>query len=334
MFTRQTRGLLDFTVAVLCLWAAVWHTPVGALGRLAVARMRHQADASVRPVLAYYSAGLFDAVREVEPPVVPQVTQPVRLWPQLPASPPMQGLARGVWEVAQQSGAPGVTSLTTLAHRVGAPQPVDAASLELVLSAARSQVRSDDALALAAFCGAEVARWAEGRAVAEGRPVTFEVLVAQLPPSMEGGAARASRALTLATAYGLAWPLAAPSVVTSGFGHRESPTGPGRQFHPGLDLRAAEGTEVLATADGVVTRAGFDALNGNMVVIDHGHGVKTAYCHNSLLLVHAGDRVRQGEVISQSGNTGRSTAPHLHYQVELSQRPVDPLGLRPAGPAS
>jgi murein DD-endopeptidase len=82
---------------------------------------------------------------------------------------------------------------------------------------------------------------------------------------------------------------------------------------------------VHATAEGTVIRASEDATNGKLVIIDHGRGVTTAYCHNSVFRVTLGQHVREGELIAQSGNTGRSTGPHVHYQLELAHRPVDPF---------
>jgi len=77
-----------------------------------------------------------------------------------------------------------------------------------------------------------------------------------------------------------------------------------------------------------VRRASEDAVNGRVLIVDHGRGVTTAYCHNSELLVRPGQRVTRGELIARSGNTGRSTGPHLHYQLELAAQPVDPLRFR------
>ena len=76
-------------------------------------------------------------------------------------------------------------------------------------------------------------------------------------------------------------------------------------------------------------RASEDAVNGRVLVIDHGHGVTTAYCHNSRLVASEGAEVKRGQVVSRSGNTGRSTGPHLHFQLALLETPVDPLAFRP-----
>jgi murein DD-endopeptidase MepM/ murein hydrolase activator NlpD len=95
-----------------------------------------------------------------------------------------------------------------------------------------------------------------------------------------------------------------------------------------VDLSVPQGTDVRVVADGIVKRASEDAVNGKVIIVDHGRGVTTAYCHNSRLLVTTGEAVKAGQIISESGNTGRSTGPHLHYQVELGRRPVDPFVFR------
>lgn len=94
--------------------------------------------------------------------------------------------------------------------------------------------------------------------------------------------------------------------------------------HPGLDFAAKIGTEVKATADGKIVFAGWDDIYGNMVAIDHGNGYVTYYGHNSKNLVNIDDTIRRGEVIALSGNTGRSSAPHLHYEIRKDEVPIDP----------
>lgn len=145
-------------------------------------------------------------------------------------------------------------------------------------------------------------------------------------------------ALALATAYELGSPLAAPARLTSGFGPRTHPVLGTRRHHTGVDLAVPSGTPLLAVGPGVVRLAREDAVNGKYVRLDHGHGLTTAYCHASTLEVAAHEVVQAGQRIATSGNTGRSTGPHLHFQLELDGVPVDPLlfmaTLRPAGTAA
>jgi len=118
------------------------------------------------------------------------------------------------------------------------------------------------------------------------------------------------------------WP--ARGWVTSGFGLRVSPFTGLREKHEGYDIGARHGSDVRATADGVVVVQGRETGYGNMVELDHGYGMRTRYGHNSKNLVKVGDRVKRGQVIAQVGNTGRSTGPHVHYEVLLNGVPVNP----------
>ena len=96
-------------------------------------------------------------------------------------------------------------------------------------------------------------------------------------------------------------------------------------YHPGVDIACAVGTPVLATGSGVVEYVAFDSTYGNMVVLRHNDSVTTVYGHNHRLLVEMGDRVRVGGRLAESGNSGKSTAPHLHYEVRINGEPIDPL---------
>lgn len=114
------------------------------------------------------------------------------------------------------------------------------------------------------------------------------------------------------------------SWVTSRFGYRKSPFTGRREFHRGFDISSRQGTPILATADGVVTFVGKKGLLGTTVIIDHGHGVVTRYGHCSKILKKRGERVKRWETIALMGNTGRSTGPHVHYEVRLNGVPVNP----------
>ena len=116
------------------------------------------------------------------------------------------------------------------------------------------------------------------------------------------------------------WPTA--GYVSSPYGLRFG----GTEFHQGIDIAAEMGTPIVATADGVVTAAGWNGGYGNMVDIDHGSGVVTRYGHASTIAVTVGQTVRRGEVIAYVGSTGRSTGPHLHYEVRVGGQPVNPAG--------
>jgi len=115
-------------------------------------------------------------------------------------------------------------------------------------------------------------------------------------------------------------------ILTSGFGSRRDPITGHRSFHPALDIAAPPGREVHAPADGIVTRAGRIGGLGNAVYISHGFGVNTRFGHMSKLAVKPGDHVHRGDLIGYVGSTGRSTGYHLHYEVHVDGKPINPLG--------
>ena len=113
--------------------------------------------------------------------------------------------------------------------------------------------------------------------------------------------------------------------VTSGFGYRISPFTNRKEVHEGIDVATRMNAPVISPADGIVVRAGKDISYGNILEIYHGYGVVTRYGHNARILVNMGDKVKRGQTVAQVGNTGRSTGPHLHYEVVLNGVPVNPL---------
>jgi len=118
------------------------------------------------------------------------------------------------------------------------------------------------------------------------------------------------------------WP--AGGKISSGFGMREHPRFGGRKLHTGIDITMPKGTPLHATADGVVSFSDRSGGNGNIVVIEHGHGLTTVYAHNSKNIVKAGQSVKRGDVIALSGSTGISTGPHLHYEVWRDGQSINP----------
>lgn len=129
-------------------------------------------------------------------------------------------------------------------------------------------------------------------------------------------------------------PLANPAPgmpVTSLYGIRRDPIIGTAAFHSGVDFRAHIGQSVVATATGTVTRAGSNGGYGNMVEIDHGNGFSTRYAHLSRISAREGDKVKYGTVIGEAGNTGRSTGPHIHYEVREKGRPLNPVNFIKAG---
>jgi len=288
---KQRLPLLELVLTFLCLWAAWYHTPAGALVRTAGAWF-FRTRSTARPLLAYYGAGTL-----VPPRTPPPLPGPI---------PPAQALAYGAAAV------------------------LDASPLELAprLRALSQRLGSDDAALLAVFCGEEAAQFA----VAAARSSALADLARALPPRSEPCVARTAQAAMLGSAYALGWPMSPSIPITSPFGVREHPMLGGSRLHAGVDLGSARGTPVHAVAAGIVRRASSDGINGRILVLDHGGGVVTTYCHNDALLVRNGQRVERGQVIARTGRSGRTTGPHLHYQLDLAGEPVDPLRFRAQRP--
>ncbi len=114
--------------------------------------------------------------------------------------------------------------------------------------------------------------------------------------------------------------------ISDYFGTRNDPFTGKRTMHYGMDFTGPEGADIFATGDGVVVEAGYTFHGyGNRVTIDHGYGYKTIYAHLEKIHVDTGQKVKRGEVIGTLGNTGRSTGAHLHYEVKLHNKPIDPI---------
>jgi murein DD-endopeptidase MepM/ murein hydrolase activator NlpD len=118
------------------------------------------------------------------------------------------------------------------------------------------------------------------------------------------------------------WPVMGP--ITSSFGEREDPFNGEGAFHAGIDISASFGEPVRATADGTVETASMATGYGRQIVIDHGNGIETLYGHLSGFAVTAGQEVNRGQIIGYVGMSGRSTGPHLHYEVRIHNTPVNP----------
>lgn len=121
--------------------------------------------------------------------------------------------------------------------------------------------------------------------------------------------------------------------INNEFGFRRNPFG-GRiyEFHPGIDIDGERGDLVVAPADGTVTKAGWQGGYGNMIEIDHGNGLTTRYGHLSKLNVEIGDEITRGQLIGFVGSTGRSTGPHLHYELRYNDHPINPRRFLPPEP--
>lgn len=145
----------------------------------------------------------------------------------------------------------------------------------------------------------------------------LEVLIQRVQSSGGGPTVAIARSLA-----GFIWP--ARGVFTSGFGVRRHPIFRIRRMHTGQDIAAPYGTSVQAAAEGQVIYTGWFGGYGKIVVIDHGQGISTLYAHLSSILARDGVRVRRGQVIGRVGSTGYSTGPHVHFEIRVNGRPIDP----------
>ena len=155
----------------------------------------------------------------------------------------------------------------------------------------------------------------------------MEVLRGQIEAAMQSvseirGYIAEQKDIHLATPLG--WPVA--GTISSPYGYRNHPVREERRFHTGVDLSVPSGSEVKATADGIVSFAGWTENSGIVVVVEHGHGFSTAYAHNRKALARVGQRIARGDVIAMSGSTGLSTGPHVHYEIWRDGRHADPAG--------
>ncbi|GAA6755352.1 MAG: M23 family metallopeptidase [Thermus sp.] len=161
--------------------------------------------------------------------------------------------------------------------------------------------------------GGAMAGWAEVRTTV----LDLQNQVRELVPALE-------RTLEVEASLPQGLPLRSYGGITSFFGTRKNPFGPGLEFHDGLDFSAPYGAPVYATGGGVVARVGWMGPYGLAVLLDHAEGYQTLYGHLSRVLVRPGERVEKGQVLGLVGSTGRSTGPHLHYSVYRQGVALDP----------
>jgi murein DD-endopeptidase MepM/ murein hydrolase activator NlpD len=264
----------------------------------------------------------------------------------LPAAAPLpmgNPLRTGSVEIGPAAMGGPVDPMNTGAIR-GTGGPFNPMENVAMLAAAAERLELDQAAALATLAIAvedrtrELARALGNLGYAAG--VTLDnaggPLIA-IDPDQQDVAAIADDLAALADlrAYALSLPLGLPipSIeVTSGYGPRRDPFLGQSAMHTGVDLVAASGTPVHATGPGTVVIADVNGGYGKMVEIDHGHGVLTTYAHLSLISVREGQTVTAGTIVGRAGSTGRSTGPHLHYEITRDGRTIDPLPHIRTGP--
>jgi murein DD-endopeptidase MepM/ murein hydrolase activator NlpD len=211
-----------------------------------------------------------------------------------------------------------------LASAVGKRAQREASQLEAL---ARQIGLSNERLARASVPSAEGGPFVPLHLDPNGSPFDRELLRHQ------DDVVRADRLRRILATAPLARPVSPAAEQTSSFGSRIDPFLGRPAFHTGVDFRETHGASVFSTAPGTVVGAGSNGGYGLMVEIDHGNGISTRYAHLSAILVREGQKIDAQKVIGRIGNTGRSTGPHLHYEVRIDDEPVDPSRFLRAGAA-
>jgi murein DD-endopeptidase MepM/ murein hydrolase activator NlpD len=341
---RPVRGLLDAVLVVGLAWAVYASTPAGAIVETGIRIARGQRD---HPSWLATFRGRETAV--ATPTMAP--AGDAVLAGRLPA--PLERAARDTRvdvdvlaafvaargqcddDGACAARAPDDTFTPALAgaagHLVGADVIADALARTRADLVAAGVVTADDAAAwMLAVEALFIGPRAVGLAVAQARASRHaaaedvDVHAPFLPPSVRRGPLQGALAVLLVHRLRtLAWP-GEGFRVTSSFGDRVHPITGRVSFHNGVDIGMPTGTPVPSAQAGVVTRAARDSLSGNYVIVDHGLGVTTAYCHLDAHGVAERQRVARRFPVGPSGSTGRSTGPHLHYVLRLQGKAVDP----------
>jgi len=290
------KGWADLLLCTAVLCAAWVRTPVGAIARNGVAWVR---DTPTEDVLASF--------RTAVPERLERSIATAAAAPELATPDPL--LDRGGWTPALRTAVGAHLGTDAVATLIALDAHDPGAALELHAIGAEARGRAIRRARSAGVSDAErLSSHARYLSADEARRAEEEV----------------TQVLSLATALDLAWPVDPEARVSSAFGYRTHPTLGTRKLHEGVDIAVPIGTSVHAAGAGRVARAREDRVNGKHVIIDHGHRVRSAYCHGDALHVAKGGRVGRGEHVMDSGNTGRSSGPHLHFGLRIGGRPVDP----------
>jgi murein DD-endopeptidase MepM/ murein hydrolase activator NlpD len=210
---------------------------------------------------------------------------------------------------------------------------VDSAGSDVIVKALhhyKKRLGSESAAVAALLSGENSIARALDRSRSSGlsAPDRFATFGRYLAPAERMALApQVNQILALAIAHRLGWPVPPNTRVSSPFGERIHPITKKRSMHTGIDLPVPRGTELRASADGIVRYAGRDGINGRYLKIDHGYGLATVMCHNSKNLFSTGDAIGRNATVALSGSSGRSTGPHVHFGVKVGKKFVDPLPL-------
>ena len=311
-----TFDLLLVVVLVLAVWG---RTPIGGLADRAL-HLVFEPDHEIPSLTAYFVTG--------PPPSVAAIAEDLVWLPDLPAV---------------EEGQLPEPYRTAALRAVGDDLPAAALALETELTDVPEEHKSlylldhlyagDAEAALADFAvGTEQRRRAIHRAIAAGDPDPghYETWRRYLPAEVAMDGDRViSGTMALAGVLKLTWPIEGEHRISSKYGMRVHPVYEKKMLHNGVDLAVPIGTPVRSAQSGTIVVAAETERNGKYLVIDHGHGLRTAYCHLDSLDVGKDDEVDAGQKVADSGNTGKSTGPHLHFTVRIGKKTVDPLRFHP-----
>jgi len=338
---RIAGGLLDLLAVAAATYTLVVATPVGGL----IERGFHWAlghQVHTRPLVSFFRQGggagvqlqAVKAMGQVAVTVAPTTlqAQAAGLDPQVARS-----VALILSQGEQQDGhfdvklppaaAASLAAVGLTLPLAGAEAEQREAALIQGLGKLQASLTSPEAAVAALAVQLPRVRYAVKRAKASGaaHPERYVGFRAFLPPDDRAQAdPLVHGTFALVTAFGMGWPVPANTRVSSAFGYREHPVLGRRKLHTGIDLAVPTGTEIMAIAAGRVLYTASDGVNGRFVKIDHGHGLTSIYCHNSTIEVGRGQTVTQGQLVAKSGASGRVSGPHLHFQMEIDDEPVDP----------
>lgn len=352
----RVRGLISLLVVSGAAVALYEQTPIGPLGRMAYnwAAGTHYRGPSPLAAFTDASGRSYGFLLPVDEKAVQAIEAAVSCLPR----PQLQEIAR-----ASEVDAVGLEALIG-AHAlmnngtctIELPADLLARTVEVLpAGTTREAVRSDPPLAargLARLLGVEHKQFAHGdlsvelaveslligRAAVQSavaaasaaglrRPESLEVHRSLLPAGASNRADRALWVLARMSLGRLLWPAEGFTRITSNYGARINPVTGQQQHHNGVDVAMPVGTLLRAILGGAVARVGHDAVSGNYIRVNHGYGLESVFCHLSSVTAADAAAVIRGEQVALSGNTGRSTGPHLHFAIKMFGRDVDPVAL-------
>lgn len=331
---RKRRGLLDAVLMAVLVYAVYAKTPLGAIVETAVNVARGQKD---RPSWLATFKGRETAVRVSDDAVADATAAEGALPPPIAQAAAAHGVdAEALASLFSIHGA-----CTASACDMQAPPRASAVLAALAgkkrlspdeaaraLAAGRKDLEGDLELAIEAlWVGPIPVKLAveQARRSALPDPRDVEAHADFLSPSLRRGPLQG--ALAVVAVYRLrtlAWPAASSFRITSPYGDRIHPVTGLKSFHNGTDIGTPAGTPLVAAHKGAVKRQSRDSISGNYVILDHGLGLQTTYCHLTEAGVVEGARVKRKDVVGLSGATGRVTGPHLHYILRVREQTVDP----------